>query len=396
MDLNRQPLEFGTATPRDLDRIRRINHQAFAEEIPQHPMRPDGRLIDRFEADSLFVVARDGDDVVGMLAVRFDRPFSLDSKLPLLDSHLPPGRHVCEVRLLAVDVGRRHGPVLRGLLQCLVRECDTRGFDLAVLSATTRQIPLYRHLGCVAFGPLVGAADARFQPMYVTREALVSHVGSTLGIADHRARDPETAHSAPPTNGIPACFMTGPVTLSPAVRERICAPLISHRSDGFAYELDQIRSGLGALTGAHHVAVLAGSGTLGNDVVAFQLKALGGRGVVVSNGEFGARLCDHAVRAGLHHVVLRRPWGAPVDPNAVEHAVRRTGATWIWAVHCETSTGMLNDLDALRGVAASCGCRLAVDAASSVGTLPVNLSVQPGDIGDRCPATWVTLLQPLL
>ena len=54
-----------------------------------------------------------------MLAVRGNRPFSLDQKLPNLDSHLPAGRRICEIRLLAVEKQFRGAPVLQGILALL-------------------------------------------------------------------------------------------------------------------------------------------------------------------------------------------------------------------------------------------------------------------------------------
>ena len=44
------------------------------------------------------------------------------------------------------------------------------GCDLALISGTTRQLKLYRHLGFEPFGPLVGTPGAMFQPMYLTRQ----------------------------------------------------------------------------------------------------------------------------------------------------------------------------------------------------------------------------------
>jgi aspartate aminotransferase-like enzyme len=351
-------VRFELATPRDFDAIRRLNHRTFAEEIPQHPVHDDRRLVDRFERDSVFIVARAGTGLVGMLSVRPERPFSLEAKLPEFERFLPPGRRICEVRLLSVEPSHRQGIVLRGLLVRLVRECDARGLDLAVISATTRQLRLYRHLGCVPFGHLVGSPGAQFQPMYVTREALVERVGSLLDAAPKE----------------PRCFLTGPVSLSAPVRARLAAPLTSHRGTAFATDCATIRDGLRALTGAEHVAVLNGSGTLANDVVASQIAARGGRVVILANGEFGERLVNHAERHAIPHLVVRRPWGTVIDADTVRHTVRRAGASWIWATHCETSTGMLLNLAALRDVAAETGARLALDAASSVGTVATDFN----------------------
>ena len=100
------------------------------------------------------------------------RPFSLDAKLPDLDSYLPPHRRVCEVRLLAVEPGDRGGLVFSALIEAVLAHSRRHGFDLGVLSGAERQLPLYRHLGCVPFGPPLGTARARYQGMYLTWDRL--------------------------------------------------------------------------------------------------------------------------------------------------------------------------------------------------------------------------------
>ncbi|MBM4193507.1 MAG: alanine--glyoxylate aminotransferase family protein [Gemmatimonadetes bacterium] len=309
------------------------------------------------ESGCTFIVARQGDSVIGMLALRAERPFSLDGKLERLDQYLPAGRKPCEIRLLAVEANRRGGVVLRGLLRQLVDECDRRGFDVAVMSATTRQLQLYSHLGCVPFAHPVGTADALFQPMYITRERLIEHAGPSLGIV-HGARH---------------CFSTGPVAQAPAVARAMARPLVSHRSEAFLADLNRARAGLAAITGMPHAAILAGSGTLANDMVAAQLGATGAPGVVIADGEFGERLADHANRHRLPHRVLRAPWGQSPTPAELRDALKAASAKWVWGVHCETSTGVLHDLDALREAASATGAWIALDAMSSVGTIPLDL-----------------------
>lgn len=166
------PLQFKVATePDEWEQIHRLNHRTFAEEIPQHPVHPERRLVDRFHAGNRYLIALQGERVVGMLAMRGQRPFSLDGKLPDLDHYLPPGRRLCEIRLLAVEEKARGGRVFQGLLERLTVEFVRCGFDLALISGTVRQLRLYRHLGFIPFGPLVGSADALFQPMYLTLES---------------------------------------------------------------------------------------------------------------------------------------------------------------------------------------------------------------------------------
>jgi N-acyl-L-homoserine lactone synthetase len=156
--------------PEEFEAIHRLNYRTFVEEIPQHAANPEGRLVDRFHEQNVYLVCVDGSEVVGMLALRTDRPFSLDLKLPNLDELLPPGRRIGEVRLLAVDRSRRHSTILPGLFRLVEREALGRGLTMLIVSATTRQRRLYDRLGFVPFGPLVGSEQARFQPMCLTLE----------------------------------------------------------------------------------------------------------------------------------------------------------------------------------------------------------------------------------
>jgi len=113
----------------------------------------------------------DGERLIGMLAVRDKRPFSLDLKLEQLDSYLPPYKSICEIRLLAVEPDRRKTRVFTGLILNLAKYCDEHGYDLGIMSGTTRQLKMYRHLGFMPFGPLVGRDGAQYQPMYLTLDS---------------------------------------------------------------------------------------------------------------------------------------------------------------------------------------------------------------------------------
>jgi N-acyl-L-homoserine lactone synthetase len=156
------------AEPWEFEQIHRLNYRTFVEEIPQHSGNESGILIDKFHEENTYIIALFGRRLAGMVALRGNRPFSLDSKLDNLDSYLPPYRSLCEIRLLAIDPDFRTGAVFRGLIESGAEYGLSRGYDLAVISGTVRQTRLYRHLGFVPFGPLVGTADAMFQPMYWT------------------------------------------------------------------------------------------------------------------------------------------------------------------------------------------------------------------------------------
>jgi aspartate aminotransferase-like enzyme len=339
----------------EFEAIHRLNHRTFAGEIPQHAPREDGLLIDRFHPENTYVVCLDEGRLVGMICGRARRPFSLDAKLDDLDRHLPGGRVPFEIRLLAVEKAHRKGRVFAGLAARLAEHFRDQGCDLAVISGTTRELPLYAHVGFVPFGPLVGSGEARFQPMYLELERFL------------RAPEPLVA---PPAE--PASYLCGPVAVSPRVRSAFSRSPVSHRSRRFSADFRSVKRMLCRLTGARHVEVLLGSGTLANDAVAAELALRGGQGVVLSNGEFGERLVDHAARHGLRFQAQRCAWGEPLDYAALRD-LRERRIEWLWAVHCETSTGVLNDLAALKRLCADQSVSLCLDCISSVGTLAVDL-----------------------
>lgn len=341
----------------ELEAIHRLNYETFVEEIPQHAPTAARRLVDKFHPDNTYVVALAAGELVGMVALRGKRPFSLDGKLHDLDSYLPPKHRVCEIRLLAVVPAFRRGSVFRGLMQLLSRHGKSEGYDLAVISGVLRQVGLYRHLGFVPFGPEVGSGDARFQPMYLTLERFEEGAEHSL----ERSR--------------PVSFLPGPVALRREVRRAFTRAPVSHRDGAFHALRAQAVERLRGLTGARHVQLLLGSGTVANDAVAGQLSLARQRGLILVNGEFGRRLADHAARWRLDFDLVEVPWGETFDLELVK---RRLAAEprprWLWVTHCETSTGVLNDLDGFATVCTEHGVELCLDAISSLGSVPVDLS----------------------
>ena len=140
---------------------------------------------------------------------------------------------------------------------------------------------------------------------------------------------------------------------------------------------EKVRAQLAQLTRSRNVAVLNGSGTLANEVVAATLAAEPhpSHGVLLVNGEFGQRLANQAARFGLSFETLTWAWGEPWDLAAVEARLAGDGrrVDWVWGVHQESSTGVLNDLPGLVNVARRNGCRVCCDCISSLGAVPLDL-----------------------
>ena len=368
MSKPRSPLVFKFASEDwEFELIHRLNYRTFVEEIPQHKASPTHRLVDKFHAENTYLICLNDQKIVGMLAARGNRPFSLDQKVPDLDTHLPKSRTVCEIRLLAIDKsfrGSRGGQILSGLLALLWQHGVERGYDLAIISGTMRQLRLYQHLGFVPFGPVVGTGEAQFQPMYVTLETFEVTAREFLRSAPAKSFQPSAVN-----------FLPGPVTVRREVRRAFEQAPESHRADSFKNDFQQTKELLCKLVNATSVELLFGSGTLANDVVGAQLSLLSGQGIVLSNGEFGRRLADQARRFKLNFEHIEIDWGLPLDMEVLrERLSRGTSPAWIWCAQCETSTGVMNDIQALKQLCTERGVKLCLDSISSIGTTPVDLS----------------------
>lgn len=152
--------------------IHALNYETFVEEIPQHESNIQKQLIDKFHQENTYIIAKNDQELVGMLALRGKRPFSLDQKIPDLDSYLPEKKKICEIRLLSIKSNYRQGPVFFGLSEKLLEVCLAQSYDYCIISGTTRQIKLYQHIGFIPFYQLVGKEGAYYQPMYLTLENL--------------------------------------------------------------------------------------------------------------------------------------------------------------------------------------------------------------------------------
>ena len=360
----RAPLTFKVASEDwEFEHIHRLNYETFVEEIPQHEGNAEKSLVDTFHGENTyFICLRDG-RLLGMVASRDRRPFSLDGKLEDLDAYLPRGKTVCEIRLLSVAREHRNGRVMQGLLTALARHCLGRGYDVAIISGNVRQERFYRRLGFVPFGPRVGTAEALYQPMYRELATLEEDLSELFRTG-----------AAPAAPRKPVNLMPGPVGIRREVQEAFAKAPVSHRAPDFVADVARVKQRLCGLVGSRRVEILMGSGTMANDVIAAQLSLTPGKGLVLSNGEFGDRLLDHARRMGLVFETLTVEWGRVIDRGMIEAALARDrGTDWLWAVHCETSTGVLNDLGMIKEVCAVRDIRLSMDCISSIGTVPVDL-----------------------
>ena len=122
------------------------------------------------------------------------------------------------------------------------------------------------------------------------------------------------------------------------------------------------------------VHVLVGSGSAGLDACLGSAAAAGQTVIIGVNGFFGQRLQAIAESYGLSVVPVTAPWGQPLDPAAFEIALNQHPATALVAVvHVETSTTIVNPIQAIGEIVRAHNNYYLVDAVSSLGGVPLNM-----------------------
>ena len=117
--------------------------------------------------------------------------------------------------------------------------------------------------------------------------------------------------------------LPGPVDIEENVRKAFSTKPISHRSKSFQVTMDNVKKRLLQMAKAKRVQIMLGTGTLANDAIALQLRSLKGKGIVLTNGEFGNRLVGHATRAQLHFDTYKKKWG-----TISLYRIRKSNGKW--------------------------------------------------------------------
>lgn len=173
-------------------------------------------------------------------------------------------------------------------------------------------------------------------------------------------------------------FTPGPLTTSAAVKEAMLRDLGS-RDFEFIQQVQAIRRRLlqlGGVADAGYEAILMqGSGTFGIEAVIGSVTPPDGKWLVVINGAYGRRIAAIAEALGIATERLEYPEDQPPFlPEIESFIVADLSITHVATVHCETSTGMFNPVEALGSIVHSQQRTFFVDAMSSFGAVPLNLA----------------------
>ena len=173
----------------------------------------------------------------------------------------------------------------------------------------------------------------------------------------------------------------GPTALPPEVREVLGRPLVNPDVDpGFPADYRRLLDKLGTVYGTDDDAVvLGGEGILGLEASVASLVDSGETVLCLANGLYGEGFADFVDTHGGEAVVHSAEEGEAFDPDEVASLAAEHEPVAATMVHCETPTGLLNDIEGVLETLQDAGVITVVDAVSSLGGTPV-----PTDAIDVC------------
>lgn len=162
----------------------------------------------------------------------------------------------------------------------------------------------------------------------------------------------------------------GPTQIPPEVLLAAARPIIHHRTAEYSELFARVIEGLKyVFQTKNDVLFFASSGTGAMESAVVNLGSPGDRVLVCSSGKFGERWQQLAETYGLEVELLSYEYGQPVDPADIAAALKADASyKAVFVTHSETSTGVVNDIEAIGNIVKDHAAVLVADAVSGMGS----------------------------
>ncbi|MFV2052920.1 2-aminoethylphosphonate--pyruvate transaminase [Aliiroseovarius sp. YM-037] len=181
-----------------------------------------------------------------------------------------------------------------------------------------------------------------------------------------------------PRLGEPYLLTPGPLTTSFPVKEAMLRDWGSW-DDDFRAMTAEMRARLLAMIGdasaGFDCVPMQGSGTFAVEAMLGSFIPKDGKALLLANGAYGKRAAQTLEYLGRDHVVIDKGDFLPPRGAEVAQALSADPAiTYVVAIHCETSSGILNPLAEISEATYAAGRKLLVDSMSAFGAIPLDPS----------------------
>jgi aspartate aminotransferase-like enzyme len=166
----------------------------------------------------------------------------------------------------------------------------------------------------------------------------------------------------------------GPTPLPPQITQCLSRPIIHHRTPQFQSILKQVEESLKyVFNTTNDVFIFACSGTGAMEAAVANLLSPADTVLTIEGGKFGQRWTEVCQAYGVNAEVIKVNWGEAVDPGEIKSRIenRESRIKAVFTTLCETSTGVVNDIEAIGKIVESSSAVLVVDAISGLGAIPL-------------------------
>jgi 2-aminoethylphosphonate-pyruvate transaminase len=182
--------------------------------------------------------------------------------------------------------------------------------------------------------------------------------------------------------GDPLLLTPGPLTTSKTVKQAMVHDWGSRDQSFISINKAVLEQLPKILNGSEtHVTVpMQGSGTFAVEAMLTTFIPPAGKVLLLINGAYGQRAKKIVEIARRQFVVLETAEDRPPDLAQVEALLKSNAdVTHIFAVHCETTSGILNPIVAIARLAEQHGKRFLLDSMSAFGALPLDVKTMTVD-----------------
>lgn len=170
-------------------------------------------------------------------------------------------------------------------------------------------------------------------------------------------------------------MIPGPTNIPPRILHTLGTPAVGHRTPEFSQVIKEVTERLQAIYQTKNdLFILTSSGTGAMEAAVANFVNAGDKVLVMENGNFGERWVKLNTRYGAKVEVISGSWGERANPEALRERIAQDVQQEIKAVfvtHNETSTGVVNDVKALREALGEHPAIFIVDAISGMAVSPL-------------------------
>lgn len=170
-------------------------------------------------------------------------------------------------------------------------------------------------------------------------------------------------------------FTPGPLTTSLETKQVMLEDYGS-RDSYFIKLISELRNELIQLANVdkkdYSVVLMQGAGTFGLESLVSSVFDKDDYLLILINGAYGQRFKRMAEIHEVRHLAIEFPENVPINADKVAHLFNEHNFTHCSIVHCETTTGIINDIESVGKLCKEKNSYFLVDAMSSFGAVPID------------------------